>query len=231
MFIEKEKINDSFVSVGEWTCDGYTQKAVKKEYTGKFSWWNTEDDLCKREKEVLNLCYDHYILAPLVLFEGDNYLILEWIDGCNANLYQNQRKLLPRIATILRKIHSIRNTHIAVYSPQFSDAKISLLHGDFHNQNIMVSPENGEIRGIIDFEEACYGNRHLDIAHYCQYLIDQPFKDSSEKKEILLEFLDAYEDYTIDDLQTASRILEQRNEYLNTSHFTTTFTFMNYLIS
>ncbi len=62
-----------------------------------------------------------------------------------------------------RIIKRINNTEFIV-------EKYSLLHTDFSQRNLFVNPENHEIAGIIDWEDAMYGDPIYDFARVRMYL-------------------------------------------------------------
>ena len=53
---------------------------------------------------------------------------------------------------------------------EFPVGEYSLLHTDFNQRNLFVNPENYEIAGIIDWEDAMYGDQIYDFARVRMYL-------------------------------------------------------------
>ncbi len=67
------------------------------------------------------------------------------------------------LKSIEKIIYKIQNT-------VFSDDGFSLLHTDFNQRNLFVDPNSNEITGIIDWEEAFFGDPLYDMARIRMYI-------------------------------------------------------------
>ncbi|HET7433988.1 MAG TPA: lipopolysaccharide core heptose(II) kinase RfaY, partial [Thermoanaerobaculia bacterium] len=90
---------------------------------------------CPRERRVLARAGD---VAPRVLDEDDDFLLLEWIRGVDAKTAATDEGLCARIANAFATLH-----------------ERGVIHGDVHPRNVLVQ-RDGSVR-LIDF-----GNASLD---------------------------------------------------------------------
>lgn len=68
---------------------------------------------------------------------------------------------------ILQSVEKMREKINAIV---FEDTSYSLLHTDFNQRNLFVNPQTHEIAGIIDWEEAMFGDPIYDFARVRMYL-------------------------------------------------------------
>lgn len=101
----------------------------------------------------------------------DEYLLL--------NLQEHMRKCLEIEAISPVEAEKIEN-HFASAAPKLSSIPGRLLHGDFGHHNIFIS--NGEVSGVIDWEDALGGDPIFDIAYWGTFV----------REEMRAEFLSGY---------------------------------------
>ena len=56
--------------------------------------------------------------------------------------------------------HSVSKSSLATRSFELPPV---FLHGDFHDGNVLVDPDSGDVTAVIDWEEAAYGDPRLDL--------------------------------------------------------------------
>jgi|ERR1035437_1667592 aminoglycoside phosphotransferase (APT) family kinase protein len=66
---------------------------------------------------------------------------------------------------------SVQKMREKINDTVFEDTEYSLLHTDFNQRNLFVNPENHEIAGIIDWEEAMYGDPIYDFMRVHLFLL------------------------------------------------------------
>jgi thiamine kinase-like enzyme len=65
---------------------------------------------------------------------------------------------------------SVEKMKKKINDADFKDVGYSLLHTDFNQRNLFVNPQTHEIAGIIDWEEAMFGDPIYDFARVRMYL-------------------------------------------------------------
>lgn len=89
----------------------------------------------------------------------------------------------------------------------FKGAEYSLLHTDFNQRNLFVNPQSHEIAGIIDWEDAMFGDSIYDFARVRMYLWH--FDLGSEAIEEYYRFVDfTPEQKELEDLYWLSRVIQ-----------------------
>jgi aminoglycoside phosphotransferase (APT) family kinase protein len=68
-------------------------------------------------------------------------------------------------------VTSVQKMRDKIKDTVFEDTEYSLLHTDFNQRNLFVNPLNHEIAGIIDWEEAMYGDPIYDFARVRLFLL------------------------------------------------------------
>lgn len=94
----------------------------------------------------------------------------------------------------------------------FEDTEYSLLHTDFNQRNLFVNPQSHKITGIIDWEDAMFGDPLYDFARVRMYiwhfnLGDQAIKEYYE----LMQFTPQQKN--LEDLYWLSRVIQYLGWY------------------
>lgn len=117
---------------------------------------------------------------------------------------------------ILKSIEKIREK---IRKTDFEDAEYSLLHTDFNQRNLFVNPQTHEIAGIIDWEEAMFGDPIYDFARVRMYLWHFNLGDQAIKEYYELMQFTPYQ-LELEDLYRLSYVLhylawysEELNEF------------------
>lgn len=96
----------------------------------------------------------------LFLLELHSSITLEEALELHLPIYQPSLDL-----KVPEKYQGLWEEFLVMYKSQLSNksplSKKTLVHNDFHNDNILLS--NNKLSGVIDFTEACIGDRVLDI--------------------------------------------------------------------
>lgn len=94
-----------------------------------------------------------------------------------------------------------------INSMVFEDTEYSLLHTDFNQRNLFVNPQTHEIAGIIDWEEAMFGDPLYDFARVRMYLWHFNLGDQAVKEYYeLMQFTP--QEKNLEDLYWLSRIIQ-----------------------
>ncbi|MFH1890657.1 MAG: phosphotransferase [Candidatus Kuenenbacteria bacterium] len=105
---------------------------------------------------------------------------------------------------ILDREHNVSSKFVLEIRKQFKslktvfkeimDSNISLSHGDFHPENVIVNKFNSKQVALIDFSEACLAPIYFDIASFLQQLHFMTRSYLTEKQYASMEkaFLSAY---------------------------------------
>lgn len=89
----------------------------------------------------------------------------------------------------------------------FEDTEYSLLHTDFNQRNLFVNPQSHKIAGIIDWEDAMYGDPIYDFARVRMYLWHYNLGDHAVKEYYdLMNFNPKQKQ--LEDLYWLSRIIQ-----------------------
>ena len=104
-----------------------------------------------------------------------------------------------------RIIKKINNTEFIV-------GEYSLLHTDFNQRNLFVNPGNYEIAGIIDWEDAMYGDPIYDFARVRMYLWHFNLDDQTTKEYYELMDFDPHQK-ELEDLYWLSRVIQYLGWY------------------
>ena len=228
-----------------WRIKTIDKSYILRQYISNNSWWSYgKASIQKRELEAYRLCEKNGIKTPKILNEKDNYVLFEDVEGKPGTEFDRD-KVTVLMAKLLQKLHSINEVEgessIGV-SKAFDDKKTCnryrLLHGDFHNKNVLFIEKDGELEvlAILDFEEATFGNYLWDVTYYLWYLATHVYKDcdTETKIEKMQLFLNEYSDdnddenFGIDDIIRFCGYLNTRNsqikewaEYYNIEPFKT----------
>jgi len=68
-------------------------------------------------------------------------------------------------------VTSVQKLREKINGTVFEDTEYSFLHTDFNQRNLFVNPSNHEIAGIIDWEEAMFGDPIYDFARVHLFLL------------------------------------------------------------
>lgn len=99
-----------------------------------------------------------------------------------------------------------------IYDTEFPVGEYSLLHTDFNQRNLFVNPENFEIAGIIDWEDAMYGDPIYDFARVRMYLWHFNLDDEAIKEYYeLMGFVPHQKE--LEDLYWLSRVIQYLGWY------------------
>lgn len=134
----------------------------------------------------------------LEIFVGDEF---DWQEvarreGIDGNL------IVTSVDKIIRKIDDT----------EFIDDEYSLLHTDFNQRNLFVNPVNHEIAGIIDWEDAMYGDPIYDFARVRMYLWHFNLGDETIKEYYeLMDFTPRQKQ--LEDLYWLSRVVQYLGWY------------------
>jgi|CXWL01.1.fsa_nt_gi hygromycin-B 4-O-kinase len=102
---------------------------------------------------------------------------------------------------------SVEKMKKKINSAVFEDTEYSLLHTDFNQRNLFVNPQTHEIAGIIDWEEAMFGDPIYDFARVRMYLWHFNLGDQAIKKYYeLMQFTPHQKD--LEDLYWLSRVIQ-----------------------
>lgn len=111
-------------------------------------------------------------LKPGLLTEPESnktwkQMILSKFDGTDFNWEQvSNRKGLDKDLILL----SVRKVIDKINKANLNLKNFSLLHTDFNQRNLFVDPNNNKITGIIDWEEAMFGDPIFDFARVRMYI-------------------------------------------------------------
>jgi aminoglycoside phosphotransferase (APT) family kinase protein len=107
---------------------------------------------------------------------------------------------------------SVENVIKKINTTEFKVTEYSLLHTDFNQRNLFVNPENYEIAGIIDWEDAMYGDPIYDFARVRMYLWHFNLGDEAVKKYYeIVDFTPQQKE--LEDLYWLSRIIQYLGWY------------------
>jgi len=128
---------------------GEIEKEYLLEYFSEIK--NTLDELHKIKKENVN--WKEYLLN---IFNGKT---LDWEEVSKRKLLDGELVKIS-VENILNKINKL----------DFPVQKFSLLHTDFNQRNLMVNINEKKIVGVIDWEEATFGDPLYDFARFKLHL-------------------------------------------------------------
>jgi len=104
-------------------------------------------------------------------------------------------------------LKSIENIIKKIEGTEFSEGPYSLLHTDFNQRNLFVNPDSGEIAGIVDWNEAIFGDPVYDFARVRMFIWHFDIENSALEKYYELVSL-APEQKKLEELYWLSRIIE-----------------------
>lgn len=108
--------------------------------------------------------------------------------------------------SVERMINKVNGTEFS------TEGGYSLLHTDFNQRNLFVNPENHEIAGIIDWEDAMYGDPIYDFARVRMHLWHFNLGDQTIKEYYkLMDF--APHQKELEDLYWLSRVIQYLGWY------------------
>lgn len=107
---------------------------------------------------------------------------------------------------------SVEKMKKKINNTEFKDTEYSLLHTDFNQRNLFVNQQTHEIAGIIDWEEAMFGDPIYDFARVRMYLWHFNLGDHAVKEYYeLLNF--SSEQKKLEDLYWLSRVIQYLGWY------------------
>jgi len=102
---------------------------------------------------------------------------------------------------------SIEKIKIKIKSTQFDLKEYSLLHTDFNQRNLFVDPATYKISGIVDWEDALFGDPIYDFARVRMYLWHFNFSQKSvDDYYVLVNFSENQK--KLEDLYWLSRVIQ-----------------------
>ncbi|MDP2692860.1 MAG: aminoglycoside phosphotransferase family protein [bacterium] len=129
----------------------------------------------------------------LAIFGGNEF---DWDEIANREGLDTEL-VLTSVEKMIEKINSM----------VFEDTKYSLLHTDFNQRNLFVNPQTHEIAGIIDWEEAMFGDPLYDFARVRMYLWHFNLGDQAVKEYYdLMQFTPQQKN--LEDLYWLSRVIQ-----------------------
>jgi len=94
-------------------------------------------------------------------------MMLAIFDGSTINWKEvAQREGLDRDLVVA----SVSNILEIIHNTEFQKDNFSFLHTDFNQRNLFIDPNGNEITGIIDWEEAMFGDPIYDLARIRMYI-------------------------------------------------------------
>jgi len=99
-----------------------------------------------------------------------------------------------------------------INNTKFADEEYSLLHTDFNQRNLFVNPKNHEIAGIVDWEDAMFGDPIYDFSRVRMYLWHFDFDDKTIKEYYELMSFGAHQK-RLEDLYWLSRVIQYLGWY------------------
>jgi len=134
----------------------------------------------------------------LSIFNGDDF---DWAEVAGRESL-NKELILNSVENIKKKIE---NT-------VFDLKEYSLLHTDFNQRNLFVDPAHYEVSGIIDWEDAMFGDPLYDFARVRMYLWHFNFSEKSINDYYnLVNF--STEQKNLEDLYWLSRVIQYLGWY------------------
>ncbi len=134
----------------------------------------------------------------LAIFDGRDF---DWTEVAERESL-NKELILSSVDNIRKKI---KNT-------VFELKEYSLLHTDFNQRNLFVDPLNYEISGIIDWEDAMFGDPLYDFARVRMYLWHFNFSEKSINDYYELVNFSAAEK-KLEDLYWLTRVIQYLGWY------------------
>ncbi len=115
---------------------------------------------------------------------------------------------------------SVQKMKEKINNTVFEDTEYSLLHTDFNQRNLFVNSQTHEIAGIIDWEEAMFGDPLYDFARVRMYLWHFDLGDQAIKEYYdLMQFTP--EQRELEELYWLSRVIQYLGWYSeNLTEFT-----------
>lgn len=129
----------------------------------------------------------------LAIFGGNEF---DWDEIANREGLDTEL-VLTSVEKMIEKINSM----------VFEDTKYSLLHTDFNQRNLFVNPQTHEIAGIIDWEEAMFGDPIYDFARVRMYLWHFNLGDQAVKEYYELMYFTPQQK-KLEDLYWLSRVIQ-----------------------
>jgi hygromycin-B 4-O-kinase len=102
---------------------------------------------------------------------------------------------------------SIAKIKTKIEHATFNLKEYSLLHTDFNQRNLFVNPNNHEISGIVDWEDAMFGDPIYDFARVRMYLCHFNFSESAISDYYSLVNFSA-DQKKLEDLYWLSRVIQ-----------------------
>lgn len=102
---------------------------------------------------------------------------------------------------------SVERTRTKIKDMVFDLKEYSLLHTDFNQRNLFVDPEHHEISGIVDWEDAMFGDPIYDFARIRMYLWHFNFNEKSINDYYRLVNFSA-DQKKLEDLYWLSRVIQ-----------------------
>lgn len=109
-------------------------------------------------------------------------------------------------------LNSVENIKKKIENTDFDLKEYSLLHTDFNQRNLFVDPANYEISGIIDWEDAIFGDPLYDFARVRMYMWHFNFSEKTINDYYNLVNFSA-EQRNREDLYWLSRIIQYLDWY------------------
>lgn len=104
-------------------------------------------------------------------------------------------------------LRSVENITEKIIETEFAEGEYSFLHTDFNQRNLFVDPANDEITGIIDWNEAMFGDPIYDFARIRMFIWHFSLEDQAlENYYRLVDFTP--EQRKLEELYWLSRIIE-----------------------
>ncbi|MGI5998268.1 MAG: RIO1 family regulatory kinase/ATPase [Lutispora sp.] len=169
--------------------DGSDKLGVMKKYD------SNNHKLLETEYENMKKLLDHGISIPRVIYKDSRCLITEYIHGYLVNDLVEMLDMgdwIDKLALWMASFHKI------------AGLKGNLLKGDVNLRNFIYS--QGNIYGL-DFEDLDYGEPRRDLANICFFILTNKPSFTREKHMMIRAFLNSYEKYSENKLESMGRYL------------------------
>ena len=125
-----------------------------------------------------------------------------WLPVINEQAFMSQEmyqhswemftaKFGDRIPTPLQEVASQFGKHIVRIGNQLADRPLTLIHGDYHLQNLFFgSPAGGPPLTVIDWQLVTKGPGPVDVAYFLAFCLD-PERRRREEMDLLKDYHDA----------------------------------------